>query len=208
MICSSFKGPVATLSQSLGTIPSILQVTLFLRVLHARYNDLLTQFGSKQKDLASTTINSVMADAWFMDTFTLVDSQSKPSAPGPCTPATQSVATNKDGKEFCTAWEWLGSYDSPGILARWLKSLTGGFYCAFSHSSNKHHPTKCPMLVYLGVKLIVVGGGGSSSQCNTPGGPAAGGTPAGSKNPPATPFAAPAKRSHLRHLVPRQLLQV
>ena len=105
---------------------------LFLCALHSCYNDILTQFGSKQKDLASATIDSDVADTWFMDEFTLVGSRSKPSAPGasPCTPAAQFVATDKDGKEFCTAWEWLVSYDSPGILACWRKSLRGGFYCA------------------------------------------------------------------------------
>jgi hypothetical protein len=91
-----FEGHVAALSQSLVAIPPILQVMLFLCALHSPYNDILTQFGSKQKDLASTLINSVMSDAQFMDKFTLVGSWSKPSAPGvpSCTPAAQSVATN------------------------------------------------------------------------------------------------------------------
>ena len=43
------------------------------------------------------------------------------------------------------------------------------------------------------LKLIIVGGGSGSSQGTPPGGPAAGGTPDGSKNSPATPLAASAK---------------
>ena len=60
---SRFEGHVAALSQLLVAIPPILQVMLFLCALHPRYNDLLTQFGSKQKDLASVSIDSVVSDA-------------------------------------------------------------------------------------------------------------------------------------------------
>jgi hypothetical protein len=125
-----FEGHLAALTQSLVAMPPIHQVMLFLCALHSHYHDLLTQFASKQKDLASTTINLVVADARFMDEFIVVGIKSKPSTPGasPCTPAAASVATNKDGKEYCTVWEWLASYGLPGILARWRRSLRGGFY--------------------------------------------------------------------------------
>jgi hypothetical protein len=148
-----FEGHLAALSQSLVTIPPILQVMLFLCTLYSRYHDLLMQFALKQKDLTSATINSVVADAQFMDKFIVVGVKSKPSTPGasPCTPAAASVATNKDGKEYCTVWEWLVSYNLPGILARWRRSLRGGFYCACCHSNKKHHPTKCPFLAELAI---------------------------------------------------------
>ena len=51
----------------------------------------------------------------------------------------------------------------------------------------------CLQLADLGLKLTIVGGGGGGSQGTHPGGPVAGGTPAGSKKPPATPSAAPAE---------------
>ncbi len=169
---------------------------LFLCALYSSYHNLLMQVTSKQKDLASTTIDLVVADAQFMDKFIVVGVKSKPSAPGasPCTPPAASVATDKDGKEYCTAWEWLASYSLPGILARWRRSLRGGFYCNFCHLNKKHQPTKCPLLVELGLKLIVVGGQSRGSTKGTPpGGPAAGGPPAGGKHPPAMPSAAQAE---------------
>ena len=51
---------------------------LFLRALHARYGDLLSQFASKHKDLSSATIDSVISDAKFMDEFTMVGAGGKP----------------------------------------------------------------------------------------------------------------------------------
>ena len=94
---------MAALSQSLVAIPPILQVMLILLALYSRYNNLLTQFGSKQKDLASASINFVLDDAQFMDKFTLVRSQSKPSASDTpsCTPT--AVHHHKQGREgVCT----------------------------------------------------------------------------------------------------------
>ncbi len=67
-------------------IPPILQVMLFLRALHARYGDLLTQFASKQKDLSSASIDSVIADAKFMDEFTVVGAGGKPKPGLPSPP--------------------------------------------------------------------------------------------------------------------------
>ncbi len=74
---AQFEGHVSALSQSSMAIPLILQVMLFLRILHSRYQDLLTQFASKQKDLSSATINSVVADAKFMDEFIVIGAKTK-----------------------------------------------------------------------------------------------------------------------------------
>jgi hypothetical protein len=111
---SCFEGHLATLSQSLVAILPILQVILFLWVLHSRYHDLLTQLTSRQTDLASATIDSVLADTQFvMDKFVVVGSTKKPLTPGTpsCSPAAASVVTDKDGKGYRTPWEWLTSYD-------------------------------------------------------------------------------------------------
>lgn len=195
---SRFEGHLAALSQSLVAIPPILQVMLVLRALHSRYHDLLTQFASKQKDLASATIDLVMADARFMDEFVVVGGSKKPLTPGTPfrTPAAASMVTDKDGKEYRTPWEWLASYNSPGIVSRRQRSLKGGFYCSFCHSSDKYHPTKCPLLMELGLKLVMVGGQASGGPSGTPSnGQSSGGPAEGSKPPPTTPSAAPAETS-------------
>jgi hypothetical protein len=69
---SRFEGHMGALSRSSVAIPPILQVMLFLRGMHSRYQDLLSQFASKHKDLAIATIDSIVGDAKFMDEFKLV----------------------------------------------------------------------------------------------------------------------------------------
>ena len=144
-----------------------------------------------------TTIDSVVADAKFMDKFVAVGANGKAATPSsfPRSPAAATALTNREGKEYCSPWEWLATWDSPGILSRWRRSLRGGFYCTFCHSKEKHHPLKCPMLAELNLKLIEVGGptGGAakspaSGTSPTPGAQAAavGSPPApGGDSPPA-----------------------
>ena len=50
--CLRFEGNLLVLSHSLVAIPHILQVMLFLHAIHPRYEGLLNQFASKQKDLS------------------------------------------------------------------------------------------------------------------------------------------------------------
>ena len=87
---SRFEGHLGALSRSSVAIPPILQVMLFLQALHARYGDLLSQFALKQKDLSTTTIDSAISDAKFMDEFTVVGAGGKPKpghpSPSPCSP--------------------------------------------------------------------------------------------------------------------------
>ncbi len=186
---SRFEGHLGALSRSSVAIPPILQVMLFLQALHARYGDLLSQFALKQKDLSTTTIDSAISDAKFMDEFTVVGAGGKPKpglpSPSPCSPAAALVVTNGDGKRYHTPFEWLASYNPGALTNRWQKSLGGNFYCAFCNGKEKHHPTKCPLLGELGLKLIDVSGGtrGSSSGSTSSAG-ARGGVP------PATPPAA------------------
>jgi hypothetical protein len=71
--------------------------------------------------------------------------------------------TDGEGKGYRTPFEWLAMYD-PGSLANcWHKSLCGNFYCAFCNRKEKHHPTKCPLLGELGLKLIDISGGNHGS---------------------------------------------
>ncbi len=115
---------------------------LFLCVMYSCYQDLLAQFVSKHKDLASTTINLVVADVQFMDKFVLMGGKTKPSAPGrtPCSPAMASVITNKHDKEHLSPWEWLSTFEKLWILGHCHRSLRSNFYCSFCHSMEKHHP--------------------------------------------------------------------
>ncbi len=76
--------------------------------MHSCYQDLLSQFASKHKDLALATIDSIVADARFMDDFVIVKGKTKPGASSlsPCsTPSVAAVATNKEGKAFRTPFE-------------------------------------------------------------------------------------------------------
>ncbi len=79
--CLQFKGNLLALSCLSNAIPQILQVMLFLRAIHSRYQGLLNQFTSKQKDWSAASIESVVANAKFMDEFATVGAkwQSNPS---------------------------------------------------------------------------------------------------------------------------------
>jgi len=70
--CSRFEGNLSVLSHSSVTIPQILQVMLFLRAIHPRYEGLLNQFASKQKDLSTASIDLILLYAKYMDGFILL----------------------------------------------------------------------------------------------------------------------------------------
>jgi hypothetical protein len=164
--CSRFEGHLGALSWLSMAIPPILQVMLFLHAIHARYADLLSQFASKHKDLSLASIDSDVADAQFMDEFVVVRCKQKPGAPNPssCSPAAALVATDKEGKQFCNPFEWLATYEPFYVATRWHCSLGGDFYCTICNGKEKHHPTKCPLLGKLGLKLIEMGGGGRGGK--------------------------------------------
>jgi hypothetical protein len=152
---------------------------LFLRAIHSRYQGILNQFVSKQKDLLAALIDSVVANTKFMDEFSTVGVNGKAIRPTstPCSLAAATAVTDRNGKEHCSPWEWLSTFKLSSILSCWRRSLKGGFYCSFCHSKDKHHPLKCPMLAELNLKLIEVGGGSS------------GGVGIGSKSPAIGPLA-------------------
>jgi hypothetical protein len=101
-----------------------------------------------------------------MDEFVVVGGKHKPGAQNPssCSPAEASVAMDKEGKQFCNPFEWLATYQPTYVATRWRCSLRGDFYCAICNGKEKHHPTKCPLLSKLGLKLITVGGGGHGGK--------------------------------------------
>ncbi len=110
---------MGALSRSSMAITPILQVMLFLHGMHSRYQDLLSQFALKHKDLAVATIDSIVGDAKFMDEFKLVEGKSKPSGPSPRVPLVAAVTTDQDGKEFRNPFEWLATYDLGFVKQRW-----------------------------------------------------------------------------------------
>jgi hypothetical protein len=132
--CSRFKGHMGALSRSSVAIPPILQVMLFLRGMHSRYQDLLAQFALKHKDLSAATIDSIVGDVKFMDEFKLVEGKGKPGTPGntPRGSSVAAVATDKDGKEFRNPFEWLATYNSGFVKSRWQRSLRGDFIVRFA----------------------------------------------------------------------------
>jgi hypothetical protein len=163
---SRFEGHLGALSQPSVVIPPILQVMFFLRAIHACYADLLSQFAPKHKDLSHASINSVMADARFMDEFVVVGGKQKLGAPNPssCSPAAALVATDKEGKQFCNKFEWLATYKPTYVATNWRCSLKGDFYCTICNGKENHHPTKCLLLGKLDLNLIEMGGGGRSGK--------------------------------------------
>jgi hypothetical protein len=114
-----FEGNLLALFRLLVAIPQILLVMLFLRAIHLRYQGLLNQFASKQKDLSAASINSVVADAKFIDEFATVGANGKAIHPTstPCSLAAVTAVTDRDGKEHHSPWEWLATFKSGSILS-------------------------------------------------------------------------------------------
>jgi hypothetical protein len=132
-----------------------------------------------------------------MDEFVVVGGKQKPGAPNPssCSPAAASVATDKEGKQFCNPFEWLAMYEPTYVATHRRRSLKGDFFCTICNGKEKHHPTKCPLLGKLGLKLIEMGGGGCGGKPGASSGspPLAGvstGAKPGASVPPAAAQAA------------------
>ncbi len=108
----------------------------------------------------------MVADAKFMDEFIVVGAKTKsgPQGAPPCTPAIATAATDKDGKENFSPWEWIAMLDSASIFSQWHRSLKVAFYCAFCNLKEMHHPYKYPLLDKLGLKLVKVSGQGGGGQ--------------------------------------------
>jgi hypothetical protein len=202
--CLQFEGNLLALSCSSVAIPQILQVVFFLRAIYSRYQGLLNQFASKQKDLLAASIDSVVANAKFMDEFATVGANGKAIHPTstPRSPAVATAVTDCDGKEHCSLWEWLATFELGSILSHWRQSLCGGFYCAFCHLKDKHHPLKCPMLAKLNLKLIEVDGGSLGGVGIGSKSPANGTLASGSSGTPGAKMAAAVSHATLSKVSP------
>ncbi len=119
--CLQFEGNLLALSRLLVAIPQILQVMLFLHAIHLHYQGLLNQFAFKQKDLLAASIDSVVADAKFMDEFATVGANGKAIYPTstPCSLAAGTAFTGRNGKEHRSPWEWLATFKLGKILSCW-----------------------------------------------------------------------------------------
>jgi hypothetical protein len=144
--CSRFEGNLSILSLSSVAIPQILQVMLFLRAIHPRYDGLLIQVASKQKDLSTASIDSILSDAKYMDCFIPVGAKGKPvlSPSTPRCPTAATVATNQNGKEHRSPWEWLASYTPSGISACWSRSMKGNSTAPFAIPRTNISPPNVP----------------------------------------------------------------
>jgi len=143
---SRFEGNLSILSHSSVAIPQILKVMLFLRAIHPCYDGLLTQFASKQKDLSTASIDSIISDAKYMDGFIPVGAKGKPVLPPstPHCPAAATVITNQNGKEHRSPWEWLASYTPGGISSRWSRSMKGNSTASFATPRTNISPPNAP----------------------------------------------------------------
>ena len=169
--CSCFDGSVMDMSQCKVITPPILLVMIFLCILHLHYSDILDQFHSRYKALEDATIESVVADDAYHDSFQLVDSDKKP--PGSHGPKAAVANVDKQGNEWTTPFEWLSSYNVGCIKTCWTRAVAGTGICPICHRAEKpwHVPANCPLLKELNLKLV--SGPPSLSSAPAPGGPPA-----------------------------------
>jgi hypothetical protein len=98
--CSQFDSMVTDMLQCKLLLPPILLVVFFLWALHGPYSDLLNQFISHFKFLETASINSVVEDVRYHNTFTL-------AGPSSCVPKASaanvnlSMATKGLGQHTC-----------------------------------------------------------------------------------------------------------
>jgi hypothetical protein len=97
--CSRFDGLILEMSRCKVAIPQILLVMLFLWVLNVCYSTIVDQFRSRFKSLESATIDLVVEDIMYHDSFTVVDNKKDKKNPGPagCIPAAASTKVDLSG---------------------------------------------------------------------------------------------------------------
>jgi hypothetical protein len=158
---SHFDGLTLKLSQCKVVIPPLLLVMLFLQGLHRGYTtNIVEQFRSCFKSIEMATVDSIMSDVAFHDSFTLVETRKCKSAGGsaPTPGVLEAAAANADnqGNVWQLPFEWLAKYGVKGIKGRWTCAIAGTGICPICHRDEKpfHVPTQCPLLLDLGLKLI------------------------------------------------------
>jgi hypothetical protein len=116
---SCFDGFVDNLCCSKVMIPPVLMVMLFLRSLNGHYSELLDQYRTRFESLETATIDSVVEDVRYLDSFTLHDPTHKLKSPVRV-PAAATTNTDKDGKVWQSLFAWLNqAYGEKVIKTHW-----------------------------------------------------------------------------------------
>ena len=92
----------------------MLLVMFFLWALHGHYSALMEQFWSHFKSLETASINLVVKDVAFHDSFTLHNPKSKLKSPVRV-PAAASANTDRQSKVWQTPFDWLATYSDKCI---------------------------------------------------------------------------------------------
>jgi hypothetical protein len=143
---------VLGMSHSKIFLPPLFLVMLLFCALHFRYSDILDQFRSRCKTLETVTIDSVVADAHYLDEFKLVGSDKK----GGPNPKAATANVDRRGKEWGLLFERLSTCWIKGIKTRWDRTIAGTGICPICHRAEKpwHVHTNCPLLKELNLKLV------------------------------------------------------
>ncbi len=113
--CSCFDGMVMDMTRCKIMIPSILLVMFFLCALNGHYADLLKQFCSRLKVLEDASVDTVVKDVCYHDSFTLAGPKKSPPPLGSLVPKASAANANKHGHKWHNPFEWLASYTKKGI---------------------------------------------------------------------------------------------
>jgi hypothetical protein len=156
-----FDGLIMELSCCKVTIPQVLMVMLFLQAVHGHYLELLDQFCTHFKYIEMATINPVVEDIAYHDSFTVHERKGsgKPATSTPCIPAAASVNTDQKGTVWQNPFEWIStSYSKKAIKTRWTHTIAGTGICSICHCADKpwHVPCLCLLLKELNLKLGVL----------------------------------------------------
>jgi hypothetical protein len=153
--CSCFDGLINNLSHCKVGIPPRVLVMLFLQALHGHCSNIMDQFWSCFKSLDTTTINLVIEDVQFHDSFTLHNPKNKSKSPT-WVPAAAAANTDRKGNVWQTPFEWLENYGKKVIKTHWTRALASSGVCPICHKVNNpwHVPAVCPLLKDLNLKLI------------------------------------------------------
>jgi hypothetical protein len=114
---SHFDGLILDMLRCKVAIPQILLVVFFLWALNYCYSTILDQLRSCFKSLDLATIDSVVEDVTYHDSFTVVDNKKEKKHPPPAgrIPAAASADTDPKGTVYNSPFDWLMKWGHKGI---------------------------------------------------------------------------------------------
>jgi hypothetical protein len=137
------------------TIPQVLIVMLFLWAVHSHYSDLFNQFWTLFKSIELATIDSVVEDITYHNSFTVHERKggAKPTAAG-------ANLDQKGKKVRQMPFEWLFKTKKEVIKGCWTHALADTRICPICCIKDKpwHVPNLCPLLKKMNLKLDVLPG--------------------------------------------------